>query len=297
MIKNFPFSLLPLKNLRRVSYLFLGIGETLKPTSPFLDTYLKQAEIDISVREYLTMCAVASASFFVFMTIILTFGFYFFEVEKYYVIGPGIAFVFTIFVFIQQGFYPRLIANRRIKNIEKNLLSALQDMLVQLNSGIPLFEILTNISRAEYGEISVEFSKAVREINTGRPQIEILDELAAKNPSLFFRRAIWQIVNGMKSGSNMSFVMKNLIDALSEEQVLQIQKYGSQLSPLAMFYMLVAVIAPALGITFIIVVSSFISPSPILTKMIFFGLYSFVVFAQIMFLGLLKSRRPNLLGD
>ena len=139
--------------------------------------------------------------------------------------------------------------------------------------------------------------KAVKEINTGKSQIEVLDELAAKNPSLFFRRAIWQIVNGMKAGSNMTSVMKSLLEALSEEQVLQIQKYGSQLSPLAMFYMLVSVIVPALGITFIIVLSSFISTSPTLTKMIFYGLYGFIVFSQIMFLGLLKSRRPNLLGD
>lgn len=292
-----PLSILPVKNLRKISYLFLGVGETLRPMFPFLKKNLEQAEIEFDVREYLTMCFFASALFFLFVGIIITFGLYVFGIEKYYFIGPVIAFVFTIFVFVQQTLYPKLAANRRIKSIERNLLSALQNILVQLNSGIPLFEILVNISRSDYGEISREFGRAVKEINTGKSQIEVLDEIAAKNPSLFFRRAIWQLVNGMKAGSDMSTVIKSSIDALSEEQLLQIQKYGGQLSPLAMFYMLIAVIMPALGITFIIVLSSFVAPSESLVKMIFFGLYGFIVFFQIMFLGLIKSRRPNLLGE
>ena len=36
-------------------------------------------------------------------------------------------------------------------------------MLVQLNSGIPLFDILTNISNSNYGELSLEFKKAVKD--------------------------------------------------------------------------------------------------------------------------------------
>lgn len=292
-----PLSILPVKNLRKISYLFLGVGETIRPMFPFLKKNLEQAEIEFDVREYLTMCVVASALFFLFIGTIITFGLYVFGVEKYHSLGPVIAFVFTIFVLFQQTLYPKLIANRRIKNIERNLLSALQNMLVQLNSGIPLFQIIVNISRSDYGEISREFAKAVREINAGKSQIEVLDEIAAKNPSLFFRRAIWQLVNGMKAGSDISTVIKSSIDALSEEQLLQIRRYGGQLSPLAMFYMLIAVIMPALGITFIIVLSSFIAPSESLIKMIFFGLYGFIVFFQIMFLGLIKSRRPNLLGE
>ena len=152
--------------------------------------------------------------------------------------------------------YPKLIANKRIKKLEVNLLPALQSMLIQLNSGVPLFDILVGISKGDYGEISKEFSTVVKEINTGKPQVDALEDIAVENPSLFFRRAIWQIVNGMKAGSDMSNVIKEIINSLSEEQVLQIQRYGGQLNPLAMFYMLVAVIMPTLGMTFLIVISA-----------------------------------------
>ncbi|MEA2036371.1 MAG: type II secretion system F family protein [Nanoarchaeota archaeon] len=198
---------------------------------------------------------------------------------------------------MQQIAYPKISTNRKVREIEKNLLAALQNILVQLNSGVPLFDILVNISKGGYGGVSKEFSKVVKAINAGKPQIETLENMAAINPSLFFRRAIWQLVNGMKSGANMSNVINEIINLLSEEQILQIQRYGSRLNPLAMFYMLMVVIVPSLGMTSLIILASFISLSEFATKFMFWGLYGFVIFFQIMFMGIIKSKRPNLLGD
>jgi hypothetical protein len=101
----------------------------------------------------------------------------------------------------------------------------------------------------------------------------------------------------MKSGSDMARVINEVIISISEEQVLQIQRYGSQLSPMAMFYMLVAVILPSLGMTFLIILSSFIALSGGALKIVFWGLFGLVLFFQFMFLGIIRSRRPNLLGD
>lgn len=292
-----PYSLLPIRVLRSISYIFLGIGESLQGFFPFLELHLRQAKADFSVKEYLSMCFLSSLVFFIF------FGFFFIlilstvDVEKFFLFGLMIASMVTLFVFLQQIFYPKMYAHRRIRDIERNLLAVLQNILIELNSGVPLFDILVNISQGDYGEVSKEFSKAVREINAGKSQIETLEEMAAINPSLFFRRAVWQLVNGMKSGADMSSVVNEIIDSLSEEQILQIQRYGSQLNPLAMFYMLMVVIAPSLGMTFLIILSSFIHLSEFVTKLIFWGLYGIVIFFQIMFMGVIKSRRPNLLGD
>jgi len=155
--------------------------------------------------------------------------------------------------------------------------------------------MLVSISESEYGELSEEFGKAVRQINAGGRQVEVLEELAEKNPSLLFRRVLWQIVNGMKAGSDMSGVLREVINSLSEQQMIQIQNYGSQLNPIAMFYMLAAVIVPSLSITFIIILSAFISISEFGTKTLFWGLYGTIFFIQIMFIGVIKSKRPNLL--
>ncbi|MFH1053262.1 MAG: type II secretion system F family protein [Candidatus Woesearchaeota archaeon] len=192
--------------------------------------------------------------------------------------------------------YPKLSAFKRIKNIDRNLLPALRTILIQVNSGIPLFNVLVGISSEDYGEISVEFKKVVKEINTGTPEVEALEVVSSQNPSVYFRRAVWQLVNGIKSGASVEIVIREVINALSQEQLIEIENYGSTLNPLAMFYMLVAIILPALGMTLMIVVASFMNISEAGVKMMFWGLYSIVVFAQIMFLGLIRSKRPNLLG-
>jgi archaeal flagellar protein FlaJ len=294
-----PFSLFPPYVLKKRAHNFLWIGEGLEKIFPKMGNTLKQAEVEYTVKEYLSMCFFASLSFFVFSLVFVITGLivlFLSEIKEALMLGLILSLIITFCVFILQIAYPRIYANRRIKDIEKNLIPALQNILVQLNAGVPLFDIMVNISKSDYGEISREFTKAIKEINGGKSQVEALDEMVALNPSLFFRRAIWQIVNGMKSGADLSNVIKEIIDSLSEEQILEIQKYGSQLNPLAMFYMIIVVILPSLAMTFMIVLSSFISMSDIIIKIMFWGLYGMLVFAQIMFLGLIRSRRPNLLG-
>lgn len=292
-----PYSIFPAHALEKSSRKFLWIGESLQDFFPFLKINLKRAKIGFSLKEYLSMCFFSSSILFVFLLVFLNITFFVADIENFYLVATVIALVLTLFVFIQQVSYPKMYANRRIKDIERNLMDALQNMLVQLNSGVPLFDILVNLSKNNYGEISKEFLVVVKEINTGKSQIEALEEVASLNPSLFFRRALWQIINGIKSGADLSQVIKEIINLLSEEQVLQIQRYGSQLNPLAMFYMLLVVIVPSLGMTFLIILSSFISgTSPLIVQMMFWGMFAGVAFFQIMFLGIIKSRRPNLLG-
>jgi len=61
--------------------------------------------------------------------------------------------------------------------------------------------------------------------------------------------------------------------------------------------MLVAVIVPSLSMTFLIIISSFVALTDFALKMVFWGLFAIVFFFQLMFLGIIKSRRPNLLGE
>jgi len=287
-----PFSFLPPPLLLRLSTLFMGVAENIAPFFPFLELNLMQAEIRITTREYLSRCLAATASFFIFFSLVAML---FMSKTGNIFLGPLVVLFISMFIFLQQIMYPRLIASRRIRGIEQNLLPALRTILIQVNSGVPLFDVLVSLSSEDYGDISVEFKKAVKQINTGTPEVIALEELATENPSLFFRRAIWQLVNGVKAGASIEAVIKEVIDSVAQEQIIQIENYGSQLNPMAMFYMLVAIIMPALGMTFLIVLSSFISLSDFATKLIFWGLYSFVLFFQVMFLGMIRTRRPNLL--
>lgn len=294
MIK-LPYTFLPPQLITKGSRLVQKPAIKILPIFPFLSLNLRQAGIKEKSEKYMAMCIFASLMFFIFLSLIFSFMLFAFKVENAIIIGIGVSFFFSLFVFIQQVLYPKIMSRKKIRSLEQNLLPALQNFLVQLNSGVPLFNILTNIAAGDYGDLSKEFDRAIKEINAGKSQVAALEDLASNNPSTLFRRAIWQIVNGMKAGAEMRNVMSEIINALGEQQMIQIQNYGSQLSPLAMFYMLAAVIVPSLSVTFIIVLSSFMGLSSTLTKTVLWCLLGMVIFMQIMFLGVIKSKRPNLL--
>jgi len=102
-------------------------------------------------------------------------------------------------------------------------------------------------------------------------------------------------MTGMGAGADISNVLKEIVKSLNQEQVTEIQTYGGKLAPLSMFYMVVAIIFPALAITFILVLSTFVQVLGENYKIILFSVLGMVVLLQILFLGMIKSGRPPLI--
>ncbi|MBS3168396.1 type II secretion system F family protein [Candidatus Woesearchaeota archaeon] len=292
-----PFSILPEKKLNILSKKILGISSIIAPIFPYLGSHLKNTDSNLNTREYLAVCMVASSITFLFLFIISSIILFLIKIEKFLIISFVLSLALSLFVFIQQTIYPKLVSSRKIAEIDRNLLPALRNIMIKFNSGIPIFDTIVSISKQNFGQISEEFKQIVKKINSGASAVEAIEESATKNPSLYYRRALWQISNGMKAGSDISIVLQETINNLSTEQIIQIENYGSQLSPLAMFYMIIAIILPALAMTMLIILSSFLAIEPFLVKILFYGLYVVILFFQIMFLGMLKTRRPNLLSN
>ena len=287
-----PFTLSRIDHLKKLSKSFVSFFTYHKGSE--LQKQLTGSDVGLTREEYLAICLKSVSQMFLWTYIIFSSIFLAFHVASFYLLALAISLPICLFMFSIQLMYPRIYNNRKEREIERNLIPALQDMLVQLNSGIPLFTIMTNLSMADYGELSGEFRKAVKKINGGRPEIEVLEELGEINSSLFFRRTLWQLSNGMRAGSDISIVIKESIRSLEEEQMIQIQSYGNKLNPLIMFYMLSSVIMPALAITFLTIISSLVGLSTSLTTMLFIALFGGVVFVQVVFLGVIRSLRPTL---
>ena len=288
-----PFTISPLDKLKKRSVYFKRYFKFKKDSK--LKTYLEMSDVPISREEYLAICArgfiISLIAMFVAISTILVIM----RIRHAILFAVLLSIVFSFFLAFSRIVYPKVFSTRREKEIDRNLIPALEDILVQLNSGIPLFSILINISSSDYGELSLEFKKVVRRINAGIPQAEVLEYIGEKNSSPFFRRALWQISNGMKAGGDISVIIKDSIHALEEEQLIQIQNYGNKLNPMIMFYMLISVIVPALAITFLTVISSIVNLERSTTSVLFMVLFVFIVLVQVMFLGVIKSIRPSLL--
>ncbi len=296
MIFRIPYTIANIESLKRKSKFFnIFKNPNYKENKSNFQRYLENSNTKLSVQEYLSIGIRSFILFFIIVNIILTTILILIKNNHPVIISAGISFLFSSFVFMSQMNYPRIYESRKAKNIEKNLVSALQDILVQLNSGIPIFDILVNISSTDYGELSEEFKKVVKKINAGLPQIEVLEEMGEGNSSIFFKRTLWQISNGMRAGSDIASVIKESIKTLNEEQVIQIQNYGNKLNPLIMFYMLASVIFPALSITFLTILSSMLGLESHATTLLFIGIFTIVIILKVIFIGMIKSIRPSLL--
>jgi len=289
MAVTIPFSILPPNLLRALSNHLMGIGRVVEKLLPNLQIELERVDFKVEAKRYVAMCAAATIVGFIILSTISAFLFSFY--------GILAALLISFFIFMMQLKYPGVRGYKRVRKLDADLLGSLRALMIQLDAGVPLYEAMVIVSRQNFGEVSIEFQKVVKQINTGVSQINALEDLALKNPSPYFRRAIWQIMNGMKQGADINPVIKGVVTDLGKEQIIQIEKYGSQLSPLAMFYMMGAVILPALGTTFIIVLSGFLSLDQSLIKLVLWGLLVFIAFFQLMFSGTIKTKRPSLLGE
>lgn len=288
-----PFTLSSIDKLKKKSSSYIKLFKH-KKNSSFQD-FLDNTDSGLTKEEYFAICLKGLIYNLISAIVILTLVLYLLKINYFYLFAIGGSLLFSLFILVNQLAYPKIYNGRKQKEIEKNLIPALEDMLVQLNSGIPLFSIMVNISSSNYGALSDEFKKAVKKINSGFPQMDVLEEIGDRNPSLYFRRALWQISNGMRAGSDIGIVIRESVKSLNEEQILQIQNYGNKLNPLIMFYMLITVIMPALAITFLTIITSLVNLPETLSMILFVGLGTLVIFIQIMFLGSIKSMRPSLL--
>jgi flagellar protein FlaJ len=293
MKKRIPILPLPLEKASRISRHFLGAGEALSRFFPGLHFELDQAGFDFEPREW---CALAVFSLLFYFSLLTGLMFVLLiaakvEIMRVLLFSPLIGFSIGFVSLFYLLFYPKLFVGRKVKDIEKNLPHTLHHLLIEIRSGVPLYNALVSIAQSKYGLLSKEIKKAVNEINTGRSEISALETLARENPSLHFRRVLWQIVNSLKSGADIGDTIKNIVNDISEEQRIAIKKYGASLNPLALMYMLFAVIFPTLGITFLLVISSFMGLGFDI-EMMLMGILGFLLLFQFMLIGLIKSRRP-----
>lgn len=260
---------------------------------PSLKADLEHAGIDFNSRKYISISLVASILIaFTTMAIILVIG----STARPIVTVIPQAVLFSFLAFIVMMFYylsyPKLILMKRNKLLDRDLLFSLRYILIRIRSGVPLYDAMVSVSQGDYGLVSSEFKKTIEEISSGTNEINALENMAIRNPSEFFRRTIWQIANNMRSGTDISSILEGLTSNLVEEHKILVRKYGSELNPIILMYMMFSVIIPALSITVLVVMSSF---SGVQVPVAFFYAIPIAIFViQIFFISIIKNKKPVL---
>jgi flagellar protein FlaJ len=291
-MKRLPFLFLPLKKAIKLSKKFRMSARRLAKMMPAIGMNLRQAGIELEPEVYLSLILFAVFQNFLFMSFLLFFVFWIlkFELLKAIIYSFCLGIGFSFFTFFYLINFPRFRMRRKQRALEMDLLYALRALLIKMKSGISLYDSMVGVAKGDYGAISKEFERTIKEIGAGIPQIEALERLAMRSPSTYFRRIIWQITNSMRVGADITSTMERIVEGIAAEQRIEIRDFGAKLNPLALVYMVFSVIVPTLGITFLFVLGSF-SGIPIPTEFFYLVVLFLVVF-QVMFMGLIKSKRP-----
>jgi flagellar protein FlaJ len=179
---------------------------------------------------------------------------------------------------------------KRAKDIDREVLFAGRFLLVKLNSGRPLVNALVDASQS-YGVANKYFKEIVRDIDLGTPLEKALQNAMYYSPSTKFRRILFQITTALKVGIDVTKNLEATLDEIQDEQLVEVQRYGKRLNAFTMFYMLLAVVVPSLGVTLLIIVASLVSLNITTTTFLVFAF--FLLLFQLVLLSIFKSIRPN----
>jgi len=211
-----------------------------------------------------------------------------FDINLIYILPVFLFFLAGSFIFFLES--PKALIRKREKEIDKEVLFAGRYLLVKIESGVPLFNALTEASKS-YGICSKYFKEIVDDINLGVPIEKALDLAREYNSSENFKLILSELVTILKTGADVVPSLKAVLDQIRREQVIEIKAYGKKLNAFMMLYLVVAAVFPSLGMTMFTIFAGFISFN--LTYSFVFIIIFLLVVIQLFFIGLFKQIRPT----
>jgi flagellar protein FlaJ len=251
--------LYPLENEKSFGNRFLFIGRFLSKLIFSLKYDLQKAEIYIDVERY-CLASLLSASIYglMFLFVGMAFG----TILTKSLGATTITFMFIaglsafLGMLVFHLLYPKMAARQLASMVDQELLFALRTMLIQLSSGISLFEAMKSVSKGNYGQVTVEFNLVVRDVNAGMSETEALEKLAFRTKSDILKKTVWQVITTMRSGGSVVTALNSQVDALVAQQMDSIRAYAAELNLWTLVYLIIAAAMPSLGITFLVIASS-----------------------------------------
>ncbi len=266
----------PLKRpARRLAKFFKGLDE---------DLY--KANIRIAPERYVALMIGVSL-------IVSIFGF----VLMLLLLPIPLALVGGLFAFLLALMFgrtqPRRRAKARVVGINRVIPYGMRHMATQLSSGIGLPETMTSVSQADYGALSEEFGRVIRDMHTGMSTEEALATMDHRVDSEPLRRAVRQIQRTLRTGGDLAGILSTLADETAFEMRMKLRDYTQSLNMLTMIYMFASAVIPAMLIVTLAVGSRMggMMLTPATAAVLFLILIPFMLFYFVM---MIKRFEPRL---
>ncbi|MBW3012100.1 type II secretion system F family protein [Candidatus Woesearchaeota archaeon] len=249
---------------------------------------LERAGISKKPRDFIKKNMLAASYFTFGILLICFFMFSKFELPLFFLLVLIPVLYPVMFMYMLKT--PALKIAKKRRDIDAEVLFAGRYLLIEFWSGVPIFDSFVSVSK-NYGTISDSFKEIVEMVEAGVSLEDAIDQAIELSPSPRLRKLLWQIVNSLKTGSDISDSLEIILNQIEREQLIEVKGYGRKLNSLALFYMMIAVILPALGGIMLVVVSSFTGLQVTLSVLLM--AVGALAFIQLMFVNVIKQSRPS----
>ena len=242
----------------------------------------RDTPIDFTRKAFISSIFVASFMFLFLLVIFSVFQTPIFIAFVFFFI----VFFFMFFFFINRPAYDILRVERQI---ESEIVSAIRFLILELRSERSLYNAVVNTSN-NFVLIGLYFDEIVNDVKLGKTMESALTEAVERCPSAHLRSVYWQLLNSLQTGADVSESLEVLLDDIVDEQKIKIEEYGRELNALSLFYMMIAIIIPTIGLTILLAVLTFVGVN--VTLWLLFALWLLLTLGQYLFLKFSSSRRP-----
>ncbi|RLG20377.1 hypothetical protein DRN67_00010 [Candidatus Micrarchaeota archaeon] len=205
---------------------------------------LLKSMFTIGPYEYFSLILGAALSAFVissFFFLILSVAFNFATLTAFL-----LALAVTIVSPMVAHHYIMFTVQKRIREVDVNLLDALRHMLSELSAGLPLATAIESIANSDYGMVSELFKESVVLIKGGEDVDEAFRIVSERTKSLQFQRFVATMSYATASGANIEGALRAYIDELGFTQKNEISLYANEAIRLSTFMIIVTGVIPGL---------------------------------------------------
>jgi len=135
-------------------------------------------------------------------------------------------FITLAFPPLSYYFYLSYLESKRQLEIEEQLPAALFQ-IASFPKRAPMEKMLESVAKSDYGPLSEEFGKALKQIRSGLPVSQALEQMRLRNNSLLLNRAVSLLLSAYKSGADLSQAFKEVAEDVFQLQSLVKERSGA----------------------------------------------------------------------
>ena len=205
----------------------------------------------------------------------------------------GIYLTSIVMIYIFMLYFPKISQKHQYDDLNFELPYALRHMATELKAGKGLHDTLLTVSIANYGSLSGEFKRVLKEIKYGKSSEDALMEMSLRVSSEGLSRAVHQIVGTLRVGGNLANSLNVIAEDISFDMQIKLKEYSQKLNGFILIYTFIAILAPVIILIMLMAASTVVGD--IVSGEMVFIMYMFFFPLIVVFMALfIKRMEPKI---